>query len=268
MASEAQLPFDLNVALPRDGAERILSVTLIGGAAHPEEDDDDEEKTTLAPCCEVVELFSRAQEARILSGGRREARESMMTQVSREMPDAAISCTYHFCTRNIEPSSYLVLLALLAQTKYAYAPLEKLSIRTLTPGNVPLVVTKELLTYPGTSLPCVEEIPFKVEWTKSSSNRNRVVTYRFAYPVSREDFQGIAESINIWDHIAILGGFQLDFQEQLDLPAFGQTVQLLPNVIVHRIPHYEGYESGLGGLVNLGAKLHATGHPILAMEIE
>lgn len=255
------LPFDLDLRLPRDGQESELSITLVRGEPDPEDD----EATTLAPCDEVLHVFSMAQAARMLSGGVREPRRTVMEELSRDTPDDGPSWKYRFRVRDIEPASFLVLIALLAQTKYAYAPLAAVTITT-SGGGGPTMDARELLGLPRQIVP-VSAPRFAVERPESLSRRRIVVTFRFQDPVPPAEFQEIAELLNIWDHLAVLGGFLFDFKEQEKLPPFGEPAHVARNVIEHRVRFYEGHESGIDALVNLGAALHADGRALQSIEI-
>lgn len=256
------LPFDLDLALPRDGQETELSITFVRGEPDPE----DEEETSLAPCDEVLHVFSMAQAARMLSGGANEPRRTVMEPLSRDTPEGGLSWMYRFRVREIEPASFLVLLALLAQTKYAYAPLAAVAITASERGGS-LMTAGKLLGLPR-EVARVGAPPFAVERAQSLSRKRCVVTFRFRDPVSPAGFQEIAELLNLWDHLAVLGGFLFDFQEQEEMPPFGEPAHVAPRVIEHRVRLYDGHESGFDALVNLGAALHAGGRPLVAIEVE
>ncbi|WP_437570566.1 hypothetical protein [Sorangium sp. So ce542] len=256
------LPFDLDLGLPRHGQEAELSISFVRGEPDPE----DEEETTLAPCDEVLHVFSLAQAARMLSGGASEPRRTVMEPLSRDTPEDGPSWRYRFRVREIEPASFLVLLALLTQTKYAYAPLSAVAITTS--GRVgPVIAAEELLRLPR-EVARISAPPFAVERAKNLPRKRFVVTFRFRDPVSPASFQEIAELLNIWDHLAVLGGFLFDFKEQEKLPPFGEPAHVARDVIEHRVRFYDGHESGIDALVNLGAALHADGRPLLSMEID
>lgn len=258
----SELPFDLDLCLPREGQDAQLTINFVRGAPDPE----DQEETTLAPCDEVLHVFSLAQGSRMLSGGPGAPRPTVMDTLSKHIPDGGSSWIYQFQVREVEPASFLVLLALLAQTKYAYAPLAAVTIQaSVRDGST--MNARELLELPR-KVVRVSPPPFTVEQAQHQSRKRRLVTFRFRDPVRPDVFEEIAEQLNVWDHLAVLGGFLFDFQEQDQLPPFGEPAHIAPRVIEHRVQFYDGDESGFNALVNLAAALHAGGRPLTSMEME
>jgi hypothetical protein len=246
-------------------------ITLVRGEPDPE----DGGETTLSPCAEVIELFSFAVNARLLASGRQAPRPTQMECISRETPELGAMWRFHYRTAELEPASFLVLLALLAQTKYAYAPLAAVTFAAKQARSAAQVAARDLLLMPREAPIRVTNPPFLIEerdFAGSPTEKLReraelTVTYNFLERLSPARAQEIMEGLNLWDHLAVLGGFCLDFVEQDDLSSFGELAHVSPYTIEHRIPQYEGWRCGFSALVNYAAALHACGPRIRSVEL-
>jgi hypothetical protein len=259
MSAEITLPFELDVLLPRDAREYEIDIELSG---------ETEEEDALKASDEMVRLFALAVNEQMLSKGRGEPIIARMELSESFVEDAGQRWRYLYRAQSVPPSSYFVLLALLAQTRFAEAPLQHVSIRARG-ERAGFLDTRELMLLDRNVPERIAELPFTVDEGERVESNFVAITMRFRERVSLELFEVIAEAFNIWDHHVILGGFEFDFREQEDFsPEFGRTAHLSPNVVEHALENFSGAESACNAIVNFGARLHAEGHQLQSITIE
>jgi len=174
--------------------------------------------------------------------------------------------TFVIDVRDFALTSLLVLTSLLAQTHFAGDSLEGVDFvaDSLSP-NVPIDEVFSLrerlrtLNVPSqTGFPIIRSVDAPI--TNAS--------FRFRDAVGAESATAKAEALDVWGHIAHLGGYLLDFEEQESFTTqFGDTAHLTPTMIDHVWSPFEGWDGALQPLINLARAWERAGDRLVSLEL-
>lgn len=254
-------PFELDVLLPGAGEAADLNIEL---RAEPEEEpiEADEYQGTL----EVVELFCQGVREQFFSRGRGRPIGAHLALSARDWDPLLPGWRLRAGAGSVPPEAFLVLLGLLTQTHHALEPLQQVRLRAATRPARPLD-RDGLLALPRAVPARIEALPFRVEDVLGGIENLRVA-FEFETPLSRAAYRQVCESLNVWDHLVMLGGFNLDFEEVNELEQLGETTREGPRIVSHALEDFSADECAFDALVNLGARLHAEGHRLEALVID
>jgi hypothetical protein len=260
----AQPPFDLDVALV-DAAGSLTIDLELHAEPDPEEPPDEE---TYSGSAEVVTLFAAAVGEQMFSRGMQGRPIPARLDVLEQRWDPALpGLRYRLRAESLPPESFLVLVALLTQTHQAFEPLRRLVLRAREPAAADLD-TRALLAR-GPDVPArIHPLPFAIQEPDPDVRRNVEIRLEFQEPLSRDQYERVQEALNIWDHLLLLGGFRLDFEEAEGLGTLGHISHESPRVVRHDLDRFEDSLSAFSAVFNLGAHLHAEGLPLEAITIE
>jgi len=264
MGISMRLPFGLEALLP-SGEEEVEVVIVVNASEEDELADEESMKST----AEVVNLFALAVNEQMFSRGKGKPVPAHMILLEKKwvLDPGARAWRFRFQIKSVPPASFLVLLALLTQTHYAYEPLKLVSLRATTQLQNP--VDHHTLMNMDRNVPKrIAELSFRVDDAGRERRKNITVIFEFKSRLAREFFNQLKGSLNIWDHLTVLSGFHLDFKEVDSLPNFGSTGHISPFVVTHSVDYFDGYSSAFEALINLGARLHAEGHILDNITIE
>lgn len=257
------LPFTFIAGLPVPGESAALELCLEAG------DGNGGDGPLLLACDEVVRLFALCVEDRLFGAAPGTAGPSQFKLLESASARGGAFHRYRFRMEAVPPHAFLSLLAMLAQNAYSGDPLGRVVLRPLPPSEAALDAAALLDSRCVMADRRHRPLPFHLAGS-IGYGRQRTITYEFEQPLSGQDAEDVVEALNRWDHIRVLGGFQLDFRE-IDTPDFGEMAHIAPGTVECRISdsgHGEFNEFALDALVNFGASLCARGLVLSEMLIE
>jgi hypothetical protein len=260
----AALPFNLDVLLPHGGEPTELELVIEAEADAVPSDDE----PLLLSCDEVVRLFLlTAGGDQFFSPGPRMPGRASVSLLGDQMSTGGTRYRYHLRVHALPVEAFGVLVAMLVQNAYAGDPIERVSLRALQPVLRPLN-TAAFLGMQRTVTARREPLPFNLDYPESvHGSRQRTVALEFLSPLTREMADDIGERFNRWDHLMVLGGFRLDFEEVDGLPSFGDTAHLSPRLLEHRVRDFEGDESAFEALINMAVQVASEGFTLRSVTI-
>ncbi len=262
--SSVRLPFRLEADIPTRCGDVELELRLEATAG----EEGDDEEPLLQACDEVVRLFALSVGDQLFRSSEGPAGKSSLELLGVQSARKGGSYVYKMRARALPANAFLVLLGMLAQNTYAGDPLERVKLHALHPSHHSLGAA-QLLSLERVVAQRHPFLPFELRYAPSEQGTHlRTITYEFSSPLPRQAAEEVQEMLNRWDHLMVLGGFQLDFSEIVSTPDFGTSAHVAPATLEHRVPDFQGDESAFETLVNLGVGLNARGLSLRALTIE
>jgi len=274
----ASLPFRATVSLPNTLNESQLSLVVSG--ADP--------AGTLEQTDKIFSYFATAANGGLFSGDRARPTESLLEVLAREMEAGRIR--YRCKVRAIDPGGFQILLRLLSEISRRFEPLREVSLTGTSPTTGGMTFQAVLACPLPASAPT---LPFELRvGDYSFQTRDPVIRMEFQQAVQDDQFDRIKVLMDAWDNILMLGGYPAGLEPDDEEPESrdaasptaaetkaepeageffvmpGEFYLAEPTVLEHLLHGFEGPEEAYNAVINLAVKLHATGCPLVALEIE
>jgi hypothetical protein len=229
------------------------------------DEDDAPEPSSYKGTEQVVELFEAAVNAQVWFPTASAEEQARLRVAERSWVTAPAGWLFQCEISNVPPQTFLPLLAMFTQTHYTYEPLAEVRFtgpdsRTVD-GDQLLLLRKALLEPPSS-------LPFSVDGERWEDAEALELTFEFADRLSQNRYEEFSEALNIWDHLRLLGGFELDFREAKTLPALGRTVWIGPRTAQHSLTDFGDDKAAMAALLNLVRWQHIRGMPLSSVTIE
>lgn len=253
-----QLPFILEGTLPSGEGEAELEVVLYCNG----------DQGALSGSVDCLELFAMAVNEQMFPFGDGYPAESFMVLLNTKTEEHGQRLKYRYRIKSVPPFAFLILLSLLVQMYYCDEPIVR--VHLITSETLHQTITaKELLKAERNVPKQIRNIPFRIDYDDNAfAHKTRIVHFEFVSVVSSELFEHLGRALNVWDHLVLLGGFQLDFVELDGFPPTpGQTNLISSRVVEHSFDNFDAFESSFNAIINLAAHFHAKGHYINLLEI-
>lgn len=260
-------PFSTKGSLPDKAYKGDLEI-IIHQQADPRIDPFTRLPYTLEPSMEMVKIFEHAVNAQMFNCSPAPPRWTEM--LFKEAPaDAASGARhYRYQANGLYPESFLYLMAMLSQTRYANDPIDCVEInpsddaKHILPMNDLWAFSKEI--------PPLLPMAFDVNMDDGLFDKNEFeVTIQFQESLPRQQFERVKTGLEIWDEMRLVGGFLLDFSE-LDAPGnYGHVAHQSPKMVQLTVMDYfDGRPSAMNLLVNYAKNVHSQGLKLTALTIE
>ena len=254
-----RLPFALGLALPGEG-DAVVDLIVHCETA---------EREDLEPSDEMVRIFLMAINSQMFSdrvGSTTVAQAAMLDS----MFDAhARAWKYVLKVRALPFNSLPVLIALLAQTRYAGDPITRVTFRPEgeSDGDIRL---EPLIDELGRSPVPPPSVPFEIEWSDAAfATRSLMLTFEFKTAVHRSVVERFESALNVWDHLLMFGGFKFDFTENEKFwPRIGRTAHLSPTLITHALDVFDAPLFALNCVFKCAAAVHDQGSYLKTVALE
>lgn len=219
------------------------------------------------PFEEMVELVSLAIDRQVLNNGVKYRLSRCKVSSKLNLPGAV---RYRLSVDNAPSWAFVILVSLLAQSHHAGDALSFVKIEA-TCERAPLVNLAALLDqipdrddiHVGSSLSVQVHVPQK--WDCAPS----LAIYRFGRDLPPAKFEELRKDLDLWAHLAHLGGFLLDFVEQDDFePDFGLATHVTPRRCDFVWADFEGWRLAYCGLLNIAIAADKRGWQTLSLELE
>lgn len=212
-----------------------------------------------------MELFEAAVNSQVWYPAATVDEQARMRVAERSWVTSPAGWLCHCEMSNVSPQSFLALLAMFTQTHYSYEPLAEVRFRGADSRSVN---HEQLLELRERLLEAPAALPFSVDGERWDDAEALEVTFEFTDRLSQSRFQEFSEALNIWDHLRLLGGFQLDFREAKELPSLGRTVWIGPQTAQHSVTDFGDDRAAMAALLSLVRWQHIRGMPLSAVTIE
>jgi hypothetical protein len=262
MMTASNLPFELEAHLPQAGATYELEIILHRAGASQESLDALNELVTVVFAASVNAHMFCAQERKVI--------DPHLHHLASSYDPSNDSWRHLFKAIAVPPAAFLVLASMLAQSRLWGTPLQRLTMQALGKVVNP-VGARQLLSLTIENGPvAISQLPFAVQLPDRYLPGGPVILeFYFTQPVTREFAEQLEKTLNIWDHLVILGGFRFDFKKQEDFwPHFGRTAHISPTLIKHTVDRFEAPVFALNLIFNFAAVMHAQGNHLNVIAIE
>jgi hypothetical protein len=257
-------PYELDVRLNPLPGSLTYEIVLFA----EQDDEEPPAEDDYAGSAEVIELFVAAVNAQLFFRGMEGGLAPASLELLESSWDAeALALRYRLRGESVPPDSFLVLLALLAQTHHAFEPLRHVSLRVMEEGAGTLDAPG-LLAKGGTVPTRIDPLPFDVHPPDPDQRKNFEIRLTFRAPLSAEQYESVQEALNVWDYLVLLGGFRFDFEPAEGLGNLGRINHESPRVVRLDLDRWPDAHFAFDAVFNLGAQLHASGLALETITVE
>jgi hypothetical protein len=214
---------------------------------------------SLEPSMEMVRNFQLAVNTQLFNPDPKAARRAELVPLSVDGGPMSDLLSYHYRIDRVPPMSFLILLSMLSQTRYANDPIDHVELSVMD-AKGPHLTPAAVLSLPR-RVARVTPAPFGIDIDANLfDNDSFEVTIDFVKPLSRDEFMRVRSGLAVWDELRLVGGFLLDFSEQEDPGSPSNIVHISPrSVHLESMDFYEGEPEMLNCLINYAALLDADG---------
>lgn len=247
--------------MPESGSARRLDIQVV---CEPDEAEPPEE-SLYKGTEEVVELFEAAVNSQVWHPTATALARADFRIVERSWVDTPAGWLFNCEINHVAPRSFISLLAMFTQTHYSYEPIAEVRFsgkepRTLNEDQV-LMLKEDLMTVPPA-------LPFTLNSERWDGAKGLELVFEFKERLTPDRVQQLSEALGIWDHLRLLGAFQLDFTEARELPSTGRTVQIGPQSAGHSVAYFSEDRAAMAALLSLVRWLHMRGLELTSLTVE
>ena len=254
-------PYRVHCELPASGNAPRLDIRTI---CEPDEAEPPEESLYKATE-EIVDLFAGAVNSQVWYPSATVDEQARLRVAGKSWVSAPAGWLFQCEMSHVAPQSFLALLGMFTQSHYSYEPLAEVRIGS---GDARTVNLEDLLSLRGSVLHSPPVFPFPVDVDRSDVAKGIEIAFEFTDRLSPSRFQEFSEALGIWDHLRLLGAFQLEFREVQEMPPLGKTVWIGPQTAVHSVGEFSEDETAMTALLNLVHWQHLRGLRLNSVTIE
>ncbi len=268
----APLPFALSTVLPVRLEHANLVIEVV---AREEPDDGPAEEDDYEATAEIVSLFVRAVQHRILTRTALPP-ETFPPDMNVALPleqawDPRLpGWRFEFSVTELDSLALRPLLAMLVQSHHAFEPLARVALTT----DGPAAPAPELGTAlaAGSGFPRrPDSLPFKLDppdedaWPESGERYS--IWFEWSQAIPAVESEWFSEGLNVWDHLLVLGAFNQDYEEVEEMEDMGDIVNETARSIRHDAVKAGADHTEIYALLNLACAAHASGTPLETIRI-
>jgi len=267
MADKILPPFPVKGSLPVKAYSGALEI-IIHRQKHPPLDPFTKLPFSLEPSQEMMSIFELAVNEQMFDFNPVDVRWTEMVLLKKEEDQISGTLKYCYRVKDLPPTSFLYLMAMLSQTYYIDAPIDSVEIKPQD-STYQTMGLDELWAL-SRDVPSCISVPFPVDIDEDMfDNDSFDLTIEFVKKLSKKEAEKVKSGLVAWDEMRLVGGFLLDFSEQEDAGNPSSIVQLGPKMVqLESMDFFEGNQSAVNCLINFAAKLNAEGIKVAGLGIE
>lgn len=261
------LPFALSTVLP----VRLEHANLvIEAVAREEPDDGPAEEDDYEATAEIVSLFVRAVQHRLLTRTPFPLDTNLASPLKQTWEPRLPGWRFEFSVTELDSLALRPLLAMLVQSHHAFEPLARVVLTTDGPAAPAPELETALAAGPGFPRR-PDPLPFKLNppdenaWPESGERYS--IWFEWTQAIPAVESEWFSEGLNVWDHLLVLGAFNQDYEEVEEMEDMGDIVNETARSIRHDAVKAGADHTEIYALLNLACAAHASGTSLETIRI-